>query len=190
MEEEVLEYRLYFFVPYNLSEIQKGIQAGHAALEYVNKYGYGVETHQIWDFISRCKTWIILNGGTTNSALKEEDGKIRQKGSINQIAHELKIIDYEYAGFYEVDLNDALTAICFLADERTWNLEKYPDWYAVNTVMPLLNNPNLADDEVDMGLPVEVNGQNQTYNEWVKMIGGAKNLKIRELIHPSKAKLA
>ena len=31
-----LEYRMYFLVPYNLSPIQQGIQAGHALQEYNN----------------------------------------------------------------------------------------------------------------------------------------------------------
>ncbi len=38
--ENRLEQRMYFFVPYNISEIQKGIQAGHAALQYANLCGH------------------------------------------------------------------------------------------------------------------------------------------------------
>ena len=34
-----LELRMYFFTIYQLSGIQKGIQAGHAALEYARLFG-------------------------------------------------------------------------------------------------------------------------------------------------------
>lgn len=33
-----LELRMYGFVPYNLSEIQKGIQYCHAVVEYAQKH--------------------------------------------------------------------------------------------------------------------------------------------------------
>lgn len=56
-----MKYRMYFFVPCNISEIQKGIQAGHAALEYAFLYG---DTDEYKSFIVNDKTWIILNGGT------------------------------------------------------------------------------------------------------------------------------
>lgn len=56
--------RMYFFVPYNISEIQKGIQAGHSALEYALKYG---RTKEFLDFVENHKTWVILSGGTTRT---------------------------------------------------------------------------------------------------------------------------
>ena len=40
-EHKTLELRMYFFVPYNISPIQKSIQAGHAALEYAYKNSNG-----------------------------------------------------------------------------------------------------------------------------------------------------
>jgi len=36
--ELVSEYRMYGLVPYNISEIQKGIQFGHAVVEYAQKH--------------------------------------------------------------------------------------------------------------------------------------------------------
>jgi hypothetical protein len=57
------ELRMYFFVPYNISPIQQAIQAGHAALEYADKYA----SDEIFiKFVREHKTWVILNGGTTN----------------------------------------------------------------------------------------------------------------------------
>ena len=50
------EKRMYFLVPYNISEIQKSIQAGHAALEYAHQYKDDPET---WEFVKDHKTWIV-----------------------------------------------------------------------------------------------------------------------------------
>jgi len=36
-------------------------------------------------------------------------------------------IDFEY--FFEPNLNNALTAICLIVDERVFNREEYPDFY-------------------------------------------------------------
>ena len=60
--EKKLELRMYFFVPYNLSDIQKAIQAGHSALEYANKYGC---TKIFNDFVIYWKTWIKPNAAST-----------------------------------------------------------------------------------------------------------------------------
>lgn len=121
---EFLEKRMYFLVPYNINKIQQGIQAGHAALEYARKYS---NTHDFIDFVDNHKTWIILNGGTTNE--KRELGSGKSIGTLNQI---LDLIaereDINYAFFREPDLNDALTAICLIVDERVFNIKYYPDF--------------------------------------------------------------
>ena len=71
-----MKYRLYFFVPYNISPIQQAIQAGHAALEYAYKFG---NTSDYIDFMINDKTWVILNGGTTNDDLiKDKDDGFTQ----------------------------------------------------------------------------------------------------------------
>lgn len=120
-----LEKRMYILVPYNISDIQKGIQGGHAALEYANEYK---NDPQYIDFVENWKTWIILNGGTTNN-----DFGLR-RGTLNLELD--KIIEFnnknpdniiKYSTFNETDLNDALTAICLVVDERVFNKEKYPN---------------------------------------------------------------
>lgn len=132
-----LEKRMYFLVPYNISEIQKGIQAGHAALEYAREYA---NDEEFIDFINNHKTWIILNGGTTNNGFEMGTGK--PKGTLNHMVHD--ILDFnannpnqkiKFATFQEPDLNDALSAICLIVDERVFNYEDYPDfewWVAKN----------------------------------------------------------
>jgi hypothetical protein len=125
--KEKLEKRMYFLVPYNISEIQKGIQAGHSALEYANKYK---DDDDYIDFIENWKTWIILNGGTTNSVIDHNISKA--KGTLNQYLDEINLNNIKYGMFFEPDLNNALTAICLVVDERVFNQKKYPDfelWY-------------------------------------------------------------
>jgi len=119
-----LEYRMYGMVPYNLSDIQKGIQFGHAVVEYANEHSK-TNAYKKWSRYD--KTFIILNGGTTNNKILS-DGL--PSGTLNQ--HELKLLgavsEMPVARFCEPDLGDQLTAICFLVDERVWNREKYPDF--------------------------------------------------------------
>lgn len=141
-----LEKRMYFLVPYNISEIQKSIQAGHAALEYAYYYR---DNQEMWDFIRNHKTWVILNGGTTNRTVDPETGLCL--GSMDNylgdlcnwnISNPKNKIDFGY--FYEPDLNDALTAICLIVDERVFNREKYPDFKewsnnVIDTYSPFIN---------------------------------------------------
>jgi len=119
-----LQQRMYFFVPYNISEIQKGIQAGHAALEYASLYGH-LQSYK--DFIKHDKTWIILNGGTTRSYALATDFNT-SPGSLDEISFLLNENYIPHSKFYEPDLGYCLTAVCFLADESVWDKENYPDY--------------------------------------------------------------
>jgi hypothetical protein len=147
--------RMYFFVPYQLKGIQAGIQAGHAALEYVQEYG---NTPEYKDFIENHKTWIILNGGTTRSF---EDA-LGRFGSLNEIQMELFEMGVAHSIFREPDLNDALTAVCFLVPRNVYDREMVPDFEDFREG----NTENLE------GL----------FNAWVRKIGGKKNVFLRELI--------
>ena len=120
--EKDLEKRMYFLVCGSLSPIQQAIQAGHAALEYAHKFK---DDEDFIDFVENYKTWVILNGGTTNS--KRELGT--SQGTLNQILDDLSITNIKHSVFYEPDLNDALTAICLIVDERVYNREFCPDFY-------------------------------------------------------------
>ena len=126
MKASNLEWRMYGFVPYNISDIQKGIQFGHAVVEYANEHS-GTEAYKKWSKID--KTFIILNGGTTNKSHSSPTDGL-PKGSLNQI--ELKLLtagpEMPVARFEEPDLGDQLTAICFLVDERVWDRENHPNF--------------------------------------------------------------
>lgn len=151
MNKTRLLSRLYFFVPYNISEIQKGIQAGHTAMEYAIRYG---NTKLFKDFVKYDKTWIILNGGVTR-----KDQCVTDTNEMNTIGNILFNNSIPYGFFREPDLNDTLTAVCFICDERVYDFVNYPDY----------------DVEKE-------DCTSKSYNKWVKSIGGNKNLALRELI--------
>lgn len=122
-ETERLEYRMYGLVPYNLSPIQQGIQFGHAVVEYGLLYGRGHTDSPYFQWAINDKTFIILNGGTTNP---KKNSKFY--GTLNQARDVLRDMKVQYESFYEPDLGDQLTALVFLVDERVWNTEKYPPY--------------------------------------------------------------
>lgn len=99
---------MYFFTMYNLSGIQKGIQAGHAALEYANKWGY---TQSYKDFIENYKTFIVLDGGTSSTMIDREQ--------------ELERFGVTFASFQEPDLNNSVSAIAFLVPENIYDADIY-----------------------------------------------------------------
>lgn len=113
------KYRMYGLVPYNISPIQQGIQYGHAVVEYGLTYG-NTEEYQRWS--RNDKTFIILNGGTTNI-------NHLSLGTLNQHASALEMLcGIDTAKFYEPDLGDQLTAVVFLVDDRVWDRESWPDY--------------------------------------------------------------
>ena len=117
-----LKYRMYGLVPYNISPIQQGIQFGHAVVDYSNKF-FDQKDYQRWSRVD--KTFIILNGGTTNDKFNMEDGL--PFGSLNQHALTLHKHGIPIETFNEPDLGDQLTAVVFLVDERVWDKTNYPD---------------------------------------------------------------
>lgn len=158
IKKEKLELRMFGLVPYNISSIQQGIQYGHAVVEY----GINSNTAEYKDWAKNWKTFIILNGGTTNMSKTKP-------GTLNQHLAELKKLGVKVASFHEPDLGDQLTAVVFILDERVFNKKKYPDynvWISENNLVPC----------------------NAEYGNWIKFVGGHKNVKIRNFI--SKFKLA
>lgn len=114
---------MYGLVPYNISPIQQGIQFGHAVVEYGLKY-FNEPEYQAW--ATEHKTFIILNGGTTNDSIDPESGV--PTGTLNQYADYLeKFLKLPIARFYEPDLGDQLTAVVFIVNEYCFDKELYPD---------------------------------------------------------------
>lgn len=120
---ENLEKRMYGFVPYNLSEIQKGIQFGHAVVEYELETRDSFHKKNLYrNWAEQYKTFVILNGGTTNSSQTKP-------GNMNKLLFDLRdtFPELHIGTFYEEDLGRQLTAFCFIIDERVYNYEKYPE---------------------------------------------------------------
>jgi len=176
--EKNLEKRMYFFTIYQLTGIQCGIQCGHAALEYAAKYG---TTKEFDDFIKNWKTWIILNGGTTNN--QRELGTGKPLGSLNDIADQLLENKIAFTHFEEPDLNNALTALCFICDERVFNKEDYPDF--INYLIDISNKNISAQEIIQLRMmPYEelIRTYGYHYEKWINFVGGAENIFLRELL--------
>ena len=184
-----LERRMYFFVPYNISPIQQAIQAGHAALEYALKFHdpdcLDEESQVFNDFAFNWKTWIILNGGTTNSKRGLDTVVF---GSLDQIGDDLLLNEIPFAYFHEPDLNDALTAVCFICDERVFDRKNYPDFVDFILDVKMYKGAKEATPAQNVVmLKMQSNEHLQEmfpeyYKQWVKFLGGKKNLFLRELI--------
>ena len=93
----------------------------------------------------------------------------------------MKANDIKCVKFKEPDLNNAVTAVCFLADERVWNLDKFPDFQYYTSLgccgVGINNNFGYFNMSIN-----DTNADGQTYEEWKEYIGGNKNLFLRELV--------
>jgi len=179
-EKKGLELRMYFFVPYNIMPIQQGIQAGHSLGEYALKYGRYDQHHIVWEFLEKQKTFMIMNGGTTND---ERVFEMIPTGTLNQIADEIEKSKVDFSCFIEPDLNRALSAVCVIIDERVFNKEDYPDFqdYIINEIgYPrfLLEYDDMRKAEIDA---IE-EWFSDRYFDWGFFVGGEKNIFLRELL--------
>lgn len=171
-----LDFRMYCLVLYNISPIQQGIQSLHAALEYANEYSNTEEFKQYM----RCKTVILLNGGTSNSGEETYYGYDKQKGSMELHFEELVENNVCASGFLEPDLNYSITSIAFLVDERVYNKEEYPDLLDYMTSNDIINSAEyikykLDYDKIKEDYPKE-------YNNWLNLIGGEKNEFLKQFL--------
>jgi hypothetical protein len=193
---ENLEFRMYGLVAYQLSgTIHAGIQYGHALQEYNNIImQWSTESNISTDkqnIIKNFKNWainhktfIILNGGTTNTKIMP-DGKYF--GTLNNHKVFLDKIGVFNTDFYEPDLGEQLTAITFLLDERIFNREKYPDfkdWLLVNYKEHINNDIlNLSSQQIINNFKESKSNKDlNVYKKWLNCIGGENNNKLREFI--------
>ena len=188
--EDKLELRMYGIVPYNISEIQKAIQFGHAVVEYGQMVKREPNISSLYnDWADNWKTFIILNGGTSNhSQNRYHEGEFT--GSMEEHLTTLNEIGITNATFYEPDLNDMLSAVVFIVDERVFNRKKYldlGDWIWMNK-SEYLTDRMMTPQKIDK---MYRNGYFQTdankdereiYTEWVNSIGGDKNVRLRDFL--------
>lgn len=168
---------MYGLVPYNLSPIQQGIQYGHAVVEY------GLENFQeqrYLDWAKYHKTFIILNGGTTNKRASIVTGEYA--GSLNNHLVSLKNAGVRVATFEEPDLGDQLTAVVFLVDERVFNKDLYPEFADY-----LKNFPEVLSAHSDKTFSQTVRfleeSRSGVYTNWVEeVLGGETNEFLRKFL--------
>lgn len=165
-------WRMYGLVPYNISEIQKGIQFGHAVVEYALQYGELVN-YQEW--ANQDKTFIILNGGTTNKRLI--DGV--PFGSLNQHVITLKEMGVDTAEFYEPDLGEELTATVFLVPKQVYNKKEFLNF--TDYTIENLDDLSLALEVNESYEMCDFENKNlkEIYEEWTEYMGGKKNVELR-----------
>jgi len=185
---EKLELRMYGLVPYNISEIQKAIQFGHAVVEYGLEHFH---EDRYLDWAKYWKTFIILNGGTSNHSMNRYHHSDQEfQGSMEASLATLMSEGIDIATFYEPDLNDMLSAVVFVVDERVFNKKKYPelgDWIWLNK-SEYLTDRMITTHKIEK---MHRNGYFQTdankdereiYAEWVESIGGDSNVRLREFL--------
>lgn len=187
-----LELRMYGFVPYNISEIQKGIQFGHAVVEYGQMAKSENSVADLYDdWADRWKTFIILNGGTSNHSLNRyhHHDELEFQGTMESNLATLMLNEIKVAAFYEPDMNDMLSAIVFIVDERVFNRKDYPDfgdWMIANHFSYFSDNMmNAGKIEKMRREGYFANGtekERKLYSDWVDLIGGEKNLFLRDFL--------
>lgn len=179
MNVNKLEYRMYGLVPYQLSDKQKCIQYGHSVVEYGLDHNFGeVPAYKKWSKTD--KTFIVLDGGTTN-----DDEESRYYGTLQKSRDLLKKNSINFAEFREPDLNNCLTAVTFLVDERVF--KRRPEFEG-DTFYPDFKEWFMGKNEGITGyitesedIPFEELHQID-YREWVQFIGGNKNLFLRKFL--------
>ncbi len=186
-----LELRMYGLVPYNISPIQQAIQFGHAVVEYGQKIKLPTALTKMSlnapfvydDWANNWKTFIILNGGTTNHKLNDESLPF---GSLNNHVIELQNNSIDVATFCEPDLGDQLTAVVFIVDERVFNRKKYPDFedWVIENYGDLIRADSYAKSlSVARKIRDSKSKEDQkVYNNWIKFVGGEKNVFLRDFL--------
>jgi hypothetical protein len=176
---------MYGLVPHNISSVQTGIQYGHALQEFNNLMfdGYSdmqsanmprnliesyVEGFNLWR--KKYKTFIILNGGTTNDMAGDKWYGTLQKHRDILIDNDVLVSE-----FYEPDLNYALSGVVFLVDERVFDRESYPNFEP--ETLPY-NRKKPSQKELD-----ELEQRNKmNYEQWVDKVGGERNVFLRDFL--------
>ncbi len=178
------DYRMYGLVPYNISPIQQGIQFGHALQEYNNYFIDNIiknseEKTAFDNWRLYGKTFIILNGGTTNNRIIEG----QYFGSLNRTKKELDKANILNATFKEPDLGEQLTAIVFLVPKQVYNKKEYLDFLEYVKLNCEFNFDLFEEikEEYESGCFSNSTNEN-TYKQWVDFIGGEKNIFLREFL--------
>lgn len=151
MRKSEYKWRMYCFVPRQLNGINKGIQAAHSCMEYAYKFK---NSRNFKEYIENDKTLIILDVGTFPD--------------MESLYENLREYNIDFECFVEPDLNNVISSICFLADERVWEKEKYPDYEIWMEENGYLKETTLSDED--------------NYWMWTNFVGGEENVVLRGII--------
>ena len=178
-----LELRMYTLVPYNIMGIQKGIQHEHSVTEYNVKHVMDnpepCELYKKW--AKEWKTVILLNGGTSNEGHWVRQGfrEVWYEGTMEQHLKTLQANGVKLAFFKEPDLNNMITGISFICDERVFNKNLYPSF--VSSPYPWNEKGrNYKPSDEEFAKWEKENEKN--YAAWVEKIGGDQNVWLRNFL--------
>ena len=160
-----LEYRGYGIIPYNVKPVQAGIQYSHSIVEYVLD-NFNTKAFRLWGKLH--KTAVLLNGGTSNHTTNRYSEE-EYVGTMEEHLNLLLANEITHSTFYEPDLNDMLSCIFVIADERVFNFKKYPDYGLT------YNKDTKKYDKQSFWTP-----DIKPTDEWIESIGGQKNYFLRE----------
>ncbi len=190
-----LELRMYGLVPYQLMGIQQGIQYGHATDEFALRViktlmGKGnvpkEDIERYVDWLENWKTYIVLNGGTTNNRI--ENGLY--VGTLNNHRETLDKNGVFNVTFNEPDLGDQLTGVVFIVDERVFLKDEnkkyvyldFEDWVFENP-NHYISTINRSDKWIIKSLRENTKKTDPDYyNKWVEYMGGEKNVFLRDFL--------
>ncbi len=155
---EELQLRMYALVHRSLSSIQKGIQAQHAITKFQREWPQEEPKKRYEKWADVDQTTIILDGGS-HIELLDSYVKITNK--------------FEHCAtlFKEPDLNNCVTAVAFLLDERIFDEKKYPD------SLPPIASSKYGDLEIVSAIyrPFDMVA-------FLMSIGGEKNYELRKFV--------
>ena len=191
-----LELRMYGLVPYQLMGIQQGIQYGHATDEFALRVIKSLmgksneipkEDIELYvDWLENWKTYIVLNGGTTNNRI--ENGLY--VGTLNNHRETLDKNGVFNVTFNEPDLGDQLTGVVFIVDERVFQKDEnrkyvyldFEDWVFENP-NHYISTINRTDKWIIKSLRENTKKTDPDYyNKWVEYMGGEKNIFLRDFL--------
>lgn len=144
-----MEYRMYCLAEKHLSSIQKAIQSAHVVVEYGLTYG---DTPEYKQWAEKDKTLVVLDGGNSID--------------LDSIKDQLRCIGWPFEVFYEPDMDNFMTAIAFIADERIFDYKTYGKSYE--------DYQKLC--EKDCNLP------KWNCEEWIDVIGGRPAGAVKSII--------
>ena len=163
-----MEYRMYCLAERHLSIAQKTIQAAHAIVEYSLEYG-DTEEYKHWAEFD--KTIIVLDGGNS--------------GEMREDIIKLTDIKHNYEIFQEPDMDNFVTCIAFLADERVFNYETYGRNFEEWRNLKILEGERSrmhTDPVTGITTMHDIYTMPPTYPEWINLIGGENQEVLKNIV--------